>query len=201
MTYNGQVMNIVVISGSNRSGSQSLKIAQRLQEKLNNLQADTVLLDLHALALPLFDDGEHPAPDGFVEGLKSADGYVLVSPEWDGMAPAAVINFIYHSKDAMVHKPVLLCGVSSTRGGAYPVAELKAFANKNRRFVSVPEHLIFREAKTLFNASTPELGNDADAYMHERSDYALGFLLAYADALKTVRDKPGLPLDKYPNGM
>lgn len=209
-------MNIVVVSGSSRPGSQSIKISSWAESKLQALGISASVIDLHTLPLPLNVDLDVAALKEAPEALKAwepvrgqlieADGFVIVSPEWNGMAPPALLNFmLYVSADEhkpFAHKPVQLITVSGTKyGGNYPVAELRAFGMKNSHGVYVPDHVTIRQAKTVFNASSPEDGNEYDAYLQKRAEYSLAMLLQYAEALKTMRGQSKIRLVAYPNGM
>ncbi len=194
-------MKLVIVSGSNRVKSQSAKIARVLQHKLSSAGHEAVLVDLHETRLPLFADKTTKAWARISTQIEDADGFVWVAPEWDGMAPPAMINFIAHSNRELAHKPVLLAGVSSGVGGAYPIAELKAFGGKNKHYVLVPEQLIFREVAHVFNDVRPDKSNHRDVAMHERTDHALRILLSFSKHLQAVRAELGEALTLYPRGM
>lgn len=191
----------MVLSASNRPGSQSLKVSRRMVEKLQSTGVDTKLLDLSETKLPLFDSSTAKEWLDLEPQIAAADGFVWVVPEWDGMAPPAMINFLGHASKTLAHKPVLLVGISSGLNGAYPVAELKMVGGKNRHHVLVPEHLVLKNVEELFNETTPVTGNSSDKSMHERAIYALRTLVAYAQKLAELRNTPGLELGKYQHGM
>lgn len=191
-------MNIVIISGSTRPNSQSVKVAGVLQRKLVG-KAEVELLDLAEHKLPLYDDGKHQSWADLSTRLQAADGCIWVVPEWNGSAGPGIMNFLAYLKQELNHKPVLLVGVSSGIGGAYPLAQLRAFGAKNSRAVFVPEALRFMHVKELFNGPEPDQENATDVTMHQRADYALTVLLAYATALQTVRNQV-IDGPRYPTG-
>lgn len=102
-------MNIVLISGSSRKDSQSLKITNWLERQLNTLKIDTEIIDLQKLELPLRhvdiwqDISEVPAAKELRKVLDAADGYVVVSPEWHGMASPALKNMFLYVQKTMAH--------------------------------------------------------------------------------------------------
>jgi hypothetical protein len=70
---------------------------------------------------------------------------------------------------------------------------------KNTQFCYIPEHIIVRNVRNVFNDwndSPPE-----EVYLRGRLKYALSLLVAYADALKIVRDGGVVDLATYPFGM
>lgn len=196
-------MKIVVISASPRSNSQSLKVAKYLTSRLNTLSAEATTLDLHELKLPVYDASDS-IPEGLAEAkslLASSDGYVFVSPEWNGMASVALLNLMHYLEDnELAHKPVMLVGVSATRGGSYPVIQLRSLGYKNRHFIISPECLVVTTCKDVLNDDVQS--DDApDIYIKRRADYALKVLVEYAKALQNVRHSAVIDHKTYPNGM
>ncbi len=197
-------MNICVISGSTRPASQSLKIANYLQKRLATTDVTASVLDLSKTLLPLFTDEDAglwaPAVGEALQHLEEADGCVFVTPEWNGMASVGILNMLHYAEHQLAHKPVLLVGISASRGGSYPVLQLRQMGYKNRHFVLVPEQLVITQCETVLNDDS--FAEDAsDIYIKKRADYALGVLTTYASALAEVRKSPQVRLDTYPNGM
>jgi NAD(P)H-dependent FMN reductase len=196
-------MKIVVVSGSTRNDSQSIKVATRLTEKLQTKSANPLLIDLNEKKLPMYDDTEASEWQEIKTQIVDSDGFILVTPEWNGSASPGIMNFLTYTSSygkSLAHKPILIASVSSGAGGSYPIAQLKAFGNKNNFPVFVPEHLRLRDVKKILNGRAPETGNEVDESMHARMDYAVKVLLAYAEKLAEIRNQGIIDLDKYPHG-
>ncbi len=202
-------MHIVLVSGSHRQNSQSLRITKYLADRLPKLADGTSsdIIELKGNPLPLWDETMWHAGsplqkqwEPYAKRLQAADGLVITSPEWSGMVPAGLKNFfLYCSPSEIGHKPAMIVGVSSSRGGAYPVQELRASSYKNTMVCYIPQHLIVREAEKMFVGDTP--ADTTDGYMRERADFTLKLLVEYAKGLKPVRES-GVPFDKkFANGM
>lgn len=200
---------ITIISGSHRKNSQSSKVARHIQGVLTGqmgLEAD--LIDLAGNPLPLWDDSYWQ--DGsdlknkfapYANRLKAADAFVLVSPEWAGMAAPGLKNFLlYCSPNEMGHKPALIVTVSAARGGAYPVAELRGSSYKNIFLTYIPDHVIVRDVGDVLNDPAKSASKDDD-YIRERIAYSLKILGEYAGALKAVRESGLIDYKTYPFGM
>lgn len=198
-------LKLVVLAGSSQPSSQSAKVAGYLQRRLLQLgpcaAADLSLIDLGATPLPLW-----PAADpagawaDCAALLREADGLVLVSPEWHGMASPALKNFfVYAGRRELGHKPALLVGVSAGQGGAYPLSELRASSYKNCRLCYLPEQLIVRQVEALLNGETPV--DQADARIRARADWALQVLLHYARAMRPLRTAIRFDSADFANGM
>lgn len=183
---------IAVIVGSQRCDSQSAKIGREVKKRLPpNVEAE--LLDLAETPLPFWDGSvaelERQQLESIGEWLSDCDGFVVISPEWHGMVPAALKNFFLHYSSAQfAHKPALIVSVSAGESGSYPVIELRASSYKNSRICYLPEHLIIRQVESVFNHQESENDPRLQAYLSDRMDYALGVLVAYADGMKGVRD-------------
>jgi len=200
-------MKIGIIIGSHRAESQSTKIGKYLSDLLKQKHPDvqTALVDLRLNPLPLWSEdmwsGENnDTKDTWekVSGpLKGCDAFIVISPEWGGMASSGLKNFFLYAggSDLLAFKPAYLVTVSSGRGGAYPVAELRMSSYKNTFLNYLPEHLIVRDCENVFNSF-----NDNE-YLHERAEYGLNLLVDFAEAFKQVRESGKIDLEKYPYGM
>jgi hypothetical protein len=100
------------------------------------------------------------------------------------------------------HKPGLIVTVSASRGGSYPVAELRMSGTKNNRLCWIPEHVIIHHAEQNLNApdGSADLGKE-DALQRKRLRYALRLLEEYGKALKQVRGSGAVDHKTFPSGM
>lgn len=198
------MLNIALIAGSSRNGSQSAKVARYLRQRLIELGLTNLeqshLIDLGERGLPLWPADDKGPWAEYQQQLAAADALVVIAPEWNGMACPAVKNFfLYASKTELAHKPALLVGVSSGIGGAYPISELRASGYKNCRIAYLPEHLIVRQVEAVMNPG--EANGEDDLRIRNRADYALDILCKYAEALKPVRSAIDLNNPAFTNGM
>ncbi|MGS0674350.1 NADPH-dependent FMN reductase [Shewanella sp. 0m-4] len=202
-------MELVIISASQRSPSQSAKVARYLSEQVTGFNRVNHI-ELCQYQLPFWDgSAETKSADGsrwplISQQVKKADALVLITPEWGGMASPLMKNFLLmcdHQDTA--HKPALLVAVVSGISGAYPIAELRMNALKNNKLVATPDHLIVRNVEELFNTDAPLC--DRELHLRERIDYSLHMLTQYSEALKGVRinhqNKPFPKQQEYHYGM
>jgi len=203
-------MKISVVSGSHRTNAQSLKVARLIESMIKTrFKLDAWLFSLSDNPLPLWDEGVwdgEPAwkerLEPIKEQLKSSDGFVIVSPEWHGQVPAGLKNFfLLFGRNELGHKPALIVTVSSGRGGAYPVAELRMSSYKNSRICYIPEHVIIRNVEHVLNEDPQDNDDKSDAFYRERIPWALGILEQYALALQQVRASGATKTDKFTTGM
>lgn len=202
-------MQLTIVSGSNRKSSNSRKVSDFISKAAasTNTFASVYLIDLHEVELPLWDESIWAGADKWkqvwgphAEQLRASDAIVLVSPEWSGMVPAHLKNFLLLCSSKEVgHKPAMIAGVSSGMGGAYPIAELRMSSYKNSHLVYTPNHVIVRDANNLLNGDTP--ANKIDEEVRERITYSVRILAEYAKALKLVRDSGVVDFKKFPFGQ
>ena len=200
-------MKIGIIIGSHRAESQSTKVGRYLEALLKENYSDvqTAVVDLRLNPLPLWSEDMWSGDNNDVketwakvsEPLQGCDAFIVISPEWGGMASSGLKNFFLYvgGSDLLAFKPAYLVTVSSSRGGAYPVAELRMSSYKNTFLNYLPEHLIVRDCENVFN--TP---NDNE-YLHKRAEYGLGLLVEFSKAFAEVRESGKVDLKNYPYGM
>ncbi len=202
-------MKFFILSGSHRAEAQTLKVANYIKSILTREHAGATvhLYSLSGNPLPLWDEATGGAPDALWDPiaaeLKTADALVVVTPEWGGMATPGVKNFLLNCTAGEIgHKPGLIVTVSASRGGSYPVAELRMSGTKNNRLAWIPEHVIIHHAADNLNApdGAPDLGKE-DTIQRKRLRYALRLLEEYGKALKMVRASGVVDLKTFPSGM
>ncbi|MEM8983934.1 MAG: NAD(P)H-dependent oxidoreductase [Pseudomonadota bacterium] len=197
-------LRAVIIAGSQHLDSQTAKVAAAVESRLNESSrfAAASLVDLAREPLPLLGaaDGDADRVAALDATLSDCDALVIMTPEWHGMATAAIKNFFLHySRGQLAHKPALLISVSAGAGGAYPIAELRSSSYKNSRICYLPEHLIVRNVNGVFNSSGDN-NAESQAYLAARLDYCLAMLATYAEHMRAVRKQ--LPDGSaYTNGM
>ncbi len=202
-------MKFFILSGSHRAEAQTLKVAKYVQSVLTreHAGAGAHLYSLSGNPLPLWDEASGGAPDELWDPisaeLQAAEALVVVTPEWSGMATPGVKNFLLNCTAGEVgHKPALIVTVSATRGGSYPVAELRMSGYKNNRLAWLPEHVIFHHVEDNLNApdGAADLSKE-DAYLRKRLRYALRLLEEYGKALKQVRASGVIDHKTFKSGM
>lgn len=192
-------MKITIISASTREGSQSRRVSDYLTGRLTMLGVEARVLDLNEKKLPLYDDKEENQKEVWEEistMLDASDGFVFVSPEWDGMFSVGLHNMFHYADKQLADKPVLAVGVSSGRGGRYPLQQMRIMGYKNKRFVVIPESIFFDHVEeSLVN------GAPVDQRLADRAEYDLRVLVEYAKALSLVRQSGIIDYERFPNGL
>ena len=200
-------MKIGIIVGSHRLKSQSTKTSKFVDFWLKKKGLLTYILDLRKNPLPLWDETKWEN-DGkltkffkpYSDKLKECAGFVIIAPEWSGMVPAGLKNFfLYCDKNELAHKPAMIIGISSGRGGHYPVAELRMSSYKNTKICYIPDHVVVAFVEEMLNDFDLKNGTDDDQYIKNRIVNSLNILASYSKAFIDIRKTKDL--NQYPNGM
>ena len=203
-------MKITIISSSHQLPSQSLKVSNYFAQTINNLKKHMAsVVDLAGINLPFFNfvnlsnQDTKATWENISSELATSDGYVIVSPEYGGMATPILKNFFLYAsgKKEMAFKPTIIVGVSSGRGGAYVVSDLRSNSYKNCMINYLPEHIIVRECNTVLNDDLLNPENKGDYYLKQRINYAINLLLKHAEANQLVINSNAIDTTTYPNGM
>jgi NAD(P)H-dependent FMN reductase len=135
------------------------------------------------------------------ETITKSDAYIIITPEYSGMVSPALKNFfLFWNKNQMGNKPALIIGVSATRGGSYPVSELRSSSYKNTGLCYIPEHVIVAKAEGILNTFDETESKD-DSYIQARLHYGVDMLLEYSKALRHVRDSGVPDYENFAFGM
>jgi NAD(P)H-dependent FMN reductase len=115
--------HIVIISASVRINRASHRVALFLKRFIEeNKSATTEILDLREYNFPVFDERlsmqKNPSPKTveFAGKIKSADGVIIVTPEYNGGYPASIKNATDLLYNEWQHKPV---GISTVSNGPF----------------------------------------------------------------------------------
>ena len=197
-------LKLKIITGSNRTESNSGKIAQIIAQRVQDggSFSDVNEINFAKVNIPQWDEAVwqqsppspqwQPIKDDIIKPMQQDDAFVIITPEYAGMVPGILKNFfLLCGTKEMGHKPALIVSVSSGIGGSYPVAELRMSSYKNNRLCYIPDHIIVRNADEF----------DGSSSTSARLDYCLSLLSEYSKALKHVRDSGVINTKDFPFGL
>lgn len=110
---NSPALNIAVLYGSARESRQGIKAARFIVRQLQTRDVDVTLVDSEKYDLPLLNKmykeyKDNDAPDAMrevAEILTAADGFIVVSGEYNHSIPAALKNLLDHFQSEYHYKP------------------------------------------------------------------------------------------------
>lgn len=127
-----------------------------------------------------------PAPvAAFVAEMGRADGFVLVTPEYNHGIPGTLKNVLDHLYDEWGRKPFAVVGVSNGQvGGARAVEQLRMVI-PGLNAVSVPYSVLVRDVESTFPGDSPSPADEKE--FTSRVERLWKDLEWYAQALKAAR--------------
>jgi NAD(P)H-dependent FMN reductase len=157
--------HIAIISSSVRTGRKSHRVALYFKNYLETHGlASAGILDLNEYKFPLFEERLHlqqkptPAMLDFSAKISSADGIIIVTPEYNGGYPASLKNVIDLLYDEWQRKPVAISTVSDgVFGGSQVIISLQFLLWKMRAW-TVPAMFPVPKVQDSFDES----GNATD---------------------------------------
>lgn len=203
------MVKIVLVAGSVRRNAQTHRIAEIAERELQRLGAETDLISLRDIDVPLWSEekgaADKPADSFWATDwpalsarVAAGEGFVFLTPEWHGMATPHLKNFIFCCENReLAFKPAYLVTVSGGVGGTHPIAELRISSYKNTYLHWLPEHLIVRDAAKF---RPGEADDAAPPWLAPRMTHGLELLCAYAKAARPIRETV-VDLDLLRNGM
>lgn len=167
---------ILVILGSIREGRAGEKVARWFMEAMKgNTDAELELADLKDYPLPMFADkvspferGANPHPNPqvqkWLDKVKEADGYVIISAEYNHGIPSALKNALDYPFVEWHGKPIGFVAYGGVAGGARVVEALRLVSAELSMY-SVREAVYIPFIWAAFD----EQGNLANAEMHAKT--------------------------------
>ncbi len=128
-------LNIAVIYGSARRARQGIKAARFIVRKLEQRDHEVKLIDSREYPLPFldrmykeFEEGTaSPAMKSVGRILSAADGFIIVSAEYNHSIPAALKNLLDHYQSEYLYKPSGIVTYSAGPfGGVRALVNLRA---------------------------------------------------------------------------
>jgi NAD(P)H-dependent FMN reductase len=157
--------HIAIISSSVRTGRNSDRVALYFKNYFETTKTATVeILDLEKYNFPLFNERlryqKNPSAEtlDFANRIKSADGILIVSPEYNGGYPASLKNAIDLLNDEWYRKPVAIATVSTGPFGGSQVITSLQFSLWKLRAWTVPATFPVPKVEEAFDVS----GNATD---------------------------------------
>jgi NAD(P)H-dependent FMN reductase len=132
-------MKLTVIFGSTRAGRKGEVVANWVQKGVEpDSRFELDFADLREVNLPFFDepmdpfgmkeagvDYTHPEGRAWADRVKAADGFIMITPEYNHSAPAVLKNCIDWVGPEWADKPVGFISYGGIAGGARAVEHLR----------------------------------------------------------------------------
>jgi chromate reductase len=182
--------SILIVSGTNRPGSNTVKIARIVERHYRDAAVSAELYDLENLPRDLFLPAAYgQKPPEFVaiqEKVLASAGMHIVLPEYNGSYPGVLKYFIDMLKfpESFDRKPAAFVGVANGQWGALRAVEQMQLVFGYRHAHVYPERVFVSDVARKLDAN----GNLTDPAMNDRLVKQVRGFAAYAGLF--VR-KPG----------
>jgi chromate reductase len=172
---------IEIISGTNRPGSNTRKVAAQVEAAYKSLGVPMRLLDLATMPPEIFAPSSYAQkPAGFLkltDRILAADGLVVVTPEYNGGLPGILKYFIdmLPFPESFEHRPACFVGLSAGIWGALrPVEQLQAIFGYRNAYV-YPERVFIPSIHKMLNESG-QLDSEMEKRLKQQAEGFTGFV-------------------------
>jgi NAD(P)H-dependent FMN reductase len=182
-------LHSVVIYGSVRSQRRGIKAVRFICDKLAERNHRVSLIDPLEYKLPLLDfmykeyeKGKAPKPlDSLAQTIGSADGYVIVSGEYNHSIPPALTNLMDHFLEEYFFKPsAIVCYSNGHYAGVRAAMQLRAWLAELGT-PSIPSLFPVAKVQDAFDETgapqLPYLEKQASRFLDEYEWYVKSFKL------------------------
>lgn len=187
-------LNLAIIYGSVRTDRQGIKAARFMLNTCHARGHAATLIDPLLYSLPLldkmykeFEPGQAPQSLQQVADLIiPADGYIIVSGEYNHTIPPALSNVLDHFLEEYFRKPsAIVCYSAGAFGGVRAAMTLRAMLAE-LGMSSIPSLFPISHVQDAFE----EDGTPVDQSFHQKAQEFFEELEWYASALKQARAVP-----------
>jgi NAD(P)H-dependent FMN reductase len=185
---------ITIVTGTNRPGSNTRKIAGHVEKIYQRLGIPTRLLDLADLPPEIFQPGCYEkTPDSFkkfVDAILTADGLVVITPEYNGGIPGILKYFIdmLPFPESFMNRPVCFIGLAAGLWGAMRPAEQLQQIFTYRNGIVFPERVFLPGVNNLLDAEN-RLNQTTEKNLTQQAQNFVRFVEKLSDK-KLGKSKP-----------
>src|SRR6516165_3249095 len=149
---NERPLNIPVLLGTVRKGRASAHVARFLLEQVRERErVVTELIDITKLSFPIDDAGQAIKDKDLSEKMNSADGLVIVAPEYNHSFPGLLKHVLDSNLMEYVHKAVGIAGVSAGPFGGARVIQNCLAPMRELGLVTIFSTSILAMSSSLFD--------------------------------------------------
>jgi len=189
-------LKIIIILGSVRTGRYGMTVTKFIKNKCEQRGWKTVVIDPREWKLPLLNKmyksyNHQKAPvklKKLAQILKKADGFIIVSPEYNHSIPPALSNTMDFFMDEYFWRPSAIITYSTgSFGGVRVLSQLRSFLGE-LGMITIPSSLPIPKVHLVFD----KRNNPLDQSYQRRANKLLDEFSWYCTALKKQK-KLGTP--------
>ena len=151
----------LIISGTNRKGSYSLKVSRVIKDIYRSLKEPSEILSL--TDIPFQETFKDPYPKApppalrpFIDKVETAPALIIVCPEYNGGFPGILKYFMdyWPWPGSFTHKPVCLIGIGAGMFGALRAVEHLQGILLYRKLCLCPETVLIGNVQNVVKNTT-----------------------------------------------
>lgn len=169
---------IEIVAGTDRRGSRSSQVAKLIHGYFQAINAPSQILDLADLPMvhlhtARYDQRELKEMGEAVGRINTAQGLMMVIPEYNGSFPGALKHFIDHWKfpDSFVGRPVSFVGLGGRFGGLRAVEQMQQVFGYRDAFM-FPQRTFLINVQQLLKDGQIQDAMIVDLLKKQTSDFA-----------------------------
>ena len=117
-------MNFLIFNGTARKGQKTEHITKYIQNyATQSTKHQFEIIDPRELNIDFDDEGQSASPASLTKKVTEADGYIIVTPEYNHGYPGSLKYMLDLNLKQYIHKPVTVVGTSSGPFGGTRVIE------------------------------------------------------------------------------
>ncbi|HUY11018.1 MAG TPA: NAD(P)H-dependent oxidoreductase [Candidatus Dormibacteraeota bacterium] len=190
--------NIAVVYGSVRSDRQGIRVARFFMNELHHRGDTGILVDPLEYPLPLLDkmykEFEHGTAPEVMERLanifRSADGFLIVSGEYNHGIPPALKNLLDHFMNEFFWRPAAIASYSAGRFGGVRAAMQLRSTLAEQGMITIPSLFPVGNVSESFDVD----GKPSDEHSPATAKIFLDEFTWYVEALRERRLR-GVPYE------
>lgn len=145
-----------IIAGTDRPGSNTLKIAKYVQSIYKGLGEDVEIIDLHQMKEHFHSGLQYGSQSvemkPYLDKVVGSEGLIVICPEYNGSMPGMLKYFIDHMKfpESFEFRPVSFIGLGGLFGGLRPVEHLQQVFGYRNAFI-YPERVFIMNVHRILS--------------------------------------------------
>lgn len=146
-----------IISGTDRPGSNTLKLSKAIQKEWASLGESVEIIDLQDVSKglqegPQYGDPKSPVLKETLHKILNSDGLIVVTPEYNGSMPGVLKQLIDHLQfpQSFEFRPVCFVGLGGMFGALRPVEHLQGVFGYRNAFI-YPERVFVMNVWKILN--------------------------------------------------
>lgn len=183
-----QKLNIAILAGTTRVQRESIKAAHYVADFGRKIpEIEIVFVDPKDFSFPADGNDPEGKDPRYSEITKNADGFFIVTPEYNHSFPGSLKRMLDSELENYVHKPVALAGASNGGWGGVRAVEALVTTVREMGLAATFTSVYFPRVQNLFDEQGQLKPENVELYERNLT-FAFNELIWMAKTLKIGRE-------------